>query len=73
MAVMKALSGQTPSNWVGLRSLPVVQSNVPEAYKIVRPMARVEPRGKRLIARAMHDLRQKNGLPLFDGMLSLRS
>jgi ribose transport system substrate-binding protein len=35
MAMMKALIGQTPPAWIGVQSLPVVQSNVLEAYKIV--------------------------------------
>jgi hypothetical protein len=69
MAMMKARR-RLPGWACGL---PVVQSNLLEAYKIVRPMARVEPRRKPLIARAMHELRLKNGLPLFDGMLSLRN
>jgi len=35
MAMMKALIGQTPPAWVGVQSLPVVQSNVLESYKTV--------------------------------------
>jgi ribose transport system substrate-binding protein len=35
LAMMKALVGQTPPAWVGVQSLPVVQSNVLEAYKTV--------------------------------------
>ena len=35
MAMMKALIGQTPPAWVGVQSLPVVQSTVLEAYKTV--------------------------------------
>lgn len=35
MAMMKALVGQTPPAWVGVQSLPVVQSNVLESYKTV--------------------------------------
>jgi ribose transport system substrate-binding protein len=34
-AMMKALIGQTPPAWIGVQSLPVVQSNVLESYKIV--------------------------------------
>lgn len=34
-AMMKALIGQTPPAWVGVQSLPVVQSNVLESYKTV--------------------------------------
>ncbi|MDB5780119.1 substrate-binding domain-containing protein [Caballeronia mineralivorans] len=35
MAMMKALIGQTPPAWIGVQSLPVVQSTVLEAYKTV--------------------------------------
>ncbi|WP_413992507.1 substrate-binding domain-containing protein [Labrys okinawensis] len=35
LAMMKALIGQTPPAWVGVQSLPVVQSNVLESYKTV--------------------------------------
>lgn len=35
MAMMKALIGQTPPAWIGVQSLPVVQSNVLESYKTV--------------------------------------
>jgi ribose transport system substrate-binding protein len=35
LAMMKALVGQTPPAWVGVQSLPVVQSNVLESYKTV--------------------------------------
>jgi ribose transport system substrate-binding protein len=35
MAMMKALLGQTPPAWIGVQSLPVVQSNVLESYKTV--------------------------------------
>ncbi len=35
LAMMKALVGQTPPAWVGVQSLPVVQSNVLEGYKTV--------------------------------------
>jgi ribose transport system substrate-binding protein len=35
LAMMKALVGQTPPAWVGVQSLPVVQSTVLEAYKTV--------------------------------------
>ncbi len=35
MAMMKSLIGQTPPAWVGVQSLPVVQSNVLEGYKTV--------------------------------------
>lgn len=35
MAMMKAILGQTPPAWIGVQSLPVVQSNVLEAYKTV--------------------------------------
>jgi ribose transport system substrate-binding protein len=35
LAMMKALIGQTPPAWIGVQSLPVVQSNVLEAYKTV--------------------------------------
>ena len=35
MAMMKALIGKTPPAWVGVQSLPVVQSNVLESYKTV--------------------------------------
>lgn len=34
-AMMKALIGQTPPAWIGVQSLPVVQSNVLESYKTV--------------------------------------
>ena len=33
--MMKALIGQTLPAWVGVQSLPVVQSNVLEGYKTV--------------------------------------
>jgi ribose transport system substrate-binding protein len=35
LAMMKALIGQTPPAWVGVQSLPVVQSNVLESFKTV--------------------------------------
>ena len=35
LAMMKALVGQTPPAWVGVQSLPVVQSTVLEGYKTV--------------------------------------
>ena len=35
LAMMKALVGQTPPAWVGVQSLPVIQSNVLESYKTV--------------------------------------
>jgi ribose transport system substrate-binding protein len=35
MAMMGALIGKTPPAWVGVQSLPVVQSNVLESYKTV--------------------------------------
>jgi ribose transport system substrate-binding protein len=35
MAMMNALIGKTPPAWVGVQSLPVVQSNVLESYKTV--------------------------------------
>jgi ribose transport system substrate-binding protein len=35
MAMMKALIGQTPPAWIGVQSLPVVQSTVLESYKTV--------------------------------------
>ena len=35
MAMMKALIGQTPPAWIGVQSLPVLQSNVLESYKTV--------------------------------------
>ena len=35
LAMMKALVGQVPPAWVGVQSLPVVQSNVLEGYKTV--------------------------------------
>jgi ribose transport system substrate-binding protein len=35
LAMMKALIGQTPPAWIGVQSLPVVQSNVLESYKTV--------------------------------------
>ncbi|KQR76552.1 sugar ABC transporter substrate-binding protein [Burkholderia sp. Leaf177] len=35
MAMMKAILGQTPPAWIGVQSLPVVQSNVLESYKTV--------------------------------------
>ncbi len=35
LAMMKALAGGTPPAWVGVQSLPVVQSNVLEGYKTV--------------------------------------
>lgn len=35
MAMMKALIGQTPPAWIGVQSLPVMQSNVLESYKTV--------------------------------------
>ena len=35
LAMMKALVGQTPPAWVGIQSLPVVQSTVIEGYKTV--------------------------------------
>lgn len=35
LAMMKALVGQTPPAWVGVQSLPVVQSTVIEGYKTV--------------------------------------
>ena len=35
LAMMKSLIGQTPPAWVGVQSLPVVQSNVLESYKTV--------------------------------------
>jgi ribose transport system substrate-binding protein len=35
LAMMKSLIGQTPPAWIGVQSLPVVQSNVLESYKTV--------------------------------------
>jgi ribose transport system substrate-binding protein len=35
LAMLKALVGQTPPAWVGVQSLPVVQSNVLASYKTV--------------------------------------
>ena len=35
LAMMKALAGQTPPAWIGVQSLPVIQSNVLEGYKTV--------------------------------------
>lgn len=35
LAMMKAILGQTPPAWIGIQSLPVVQSNVLESYKTV--------------------------------------
>jgi ribose transport system substrate-binding protein len=35
LAMMKAIIGQTPPAWIGVQSLPVVQSTVLESYKTV--------------------------------------